>query len=163
MDGYTLSPTLLRARYLNFCRARTGNITFAAGMEQRGAEGEGEKYRRNKIATRCLALHQIFRGFSYIYFEPFKIQRPENDAQNLVNVNILPLWMKNCIRLVFETDLFLTGSRFCKKIFNRGFVNRRELSLNLNFIEIKLNVEWKSCLFFFKCKTRDYFNLYEVS
>lgn len=71
--------------------------------------------------------------------------------------------MKNCIRLVFETDLFLTGSRFCKKIFNRGFVNRRELSLNLNFIEIKLNVEWKSCLFFFKCKTRDYFNLYEVS
>lgn len=43
MDGYTLSPTLLRARYLNFCRARTGNITFAAGMEQRGRGGGGEE------------------------------------------------------------------------------------------------------------------------
>lgn len=38
-------PAPLRARYLNFCRARTGNITFAAGMEQ-GEEGEGEISRK---------------------------------------------------------------------------------------------------------------------
>lgn len=54
------------------------NICGWNGTTRERKRWRREKYRGNKIATRCFALRQIFRGFGYIYFEPFKIQRPEN-------------------------------------------------------------------------------------